>query len=61
MREACEKIGEVANTVNEAIRENEQLEELFEIQESMKNLDGRTLMDLDRWLLKRGAQHRSRH
>jgi hypothetical protein len=56
MREACEKIGEVANTVNEAIRENEQLEELFEIQESMKNLDGRTLMDLDRWLLKRGAK-----
>ena len=55
MREACEKIGEVANTVNEAIRENERLEELYEIQESMKNLGGRTMMDNDRWLLKRGA------
>jgi formate dehydrogenase maturation protein FdhE len=80
MREACAKIGEVANTVNEAIRENERLEvlslclpvcvclnlgliqqcctvqELFEIQESMRNLGGRTLMDQDRWLLKRGAR-----
>ena len=55
MREACEKIGEVANTVNEAIRENERLEELYEIQESMKNLGGRTMMDNDRWLVKRGA------
>jgi hypothetical protein len=55
MQEACEKIGEVANTVNEAIRENERVEELFEIQESMKSLGGRTMMDLDRRLLKRGA------
>lgn len=59
MQEACEKIGEVANTVNEAIRENERLEELFEIQQSTKNLGGRTMMHRDRWLVKRGALLRS--
>ena len=48
MKEAVRKIGEVAAQVNEAIREKERTEELFEMQQSLKGLGGRTLMDHER-------------
>ena len=54
LKEAASKIAEVAATVNESIREVEVWEELYEIQESLKGLAGRALMDHDRRLLKRG-------
>ena len=50
MKEAVRKIGEVAAQVNEAIREKERTEELFEMQQSLKGLGGRTLMDHERRL-----------
>lgn len=54
MTEAVEKMEMVACHVNEAIEEQARADTLFDVQEELRGLNGRTLMDFERRLVRRG-------